>query len=159
MANDSLWPVIVGGLLAMGGIAINNVVNFLLNRQKSEEEKRKERAAKFEELVAAIYEFDHWLDIERNRGLGSITDAPTMSPFAKIQAIGAVHFPNLDPLIRELEDKTATYRNWIETANYQRQSGQLVKFPSGYMEALKPYMDARDKLIDELKGFAHRKFR
>ena len=62
MADSSLAPVIVGGLLALGGVALTGGVSVGVRFLQSREEKRKRRAEKFEELVAALYEFDHWLD-------------------------------------------------------------------------------------------------
>ena len=129
-----------------------------IRRAQREGREKKRRAEKFEELIAAIYEFDHWLDNERTRGLGGNTSSPEVSPFAKIQAISAVHFPSFDPLIRELDNGVAKYRVWIETASFQRVAGKLTEFPAGYLEALKPYSDARDKLLDSLKKFAHTDF-
>jgi hypothetical protein len=38
-------------------------------------------------------------------------------------------------------------------------SGRLTKMPDRYMEVLTPYTDARDKLMDELKKFAHTHFK
>ena len=108
----TLVPVIVGGVIALAGGWFGP---WVLEGRKEKAEKKKRRAEKFEELVAAIYEFDHWLDNERTRGLGGSTSPPEVSPFAKIQAISAVHFPSFDPLIRELDNGAASYRVWIET--------------------------------------------
>ena len=159
-SSSAVWatlaPVIVGGAIA---IVAGWLGPWLLEARKEKAEHKKRRADKFEEMVAAIYEFDHWLDTERGRALGGITGESTVSPFAKIQAISAVYFPTFDPLIRELDHKTSPYRVWIETANFERVSGRLTKMPDRYMEVLTPYTDARDKLMDELKKFAHTHFK
>ena len=60
-SNVSLWPVIVGGLLTMGGGVIAGGVTFVEKFVEKSAEKKKKRAEKFEELVSAVYEFDHWL--------------------------------------------------------------------------------------------------
>jgi hypothetical protein len=86
------------------------------------------------------------------------TSEPTVSPFARIQAIAAVYFPHFDSLIQELDNKTAGYRVWIDTANFTRASGKLHKLPDGLREAMDPYIAARDKLMDGLKKFAHTHF-
>jgi hypothetical protein len=57
-----------------------------------------------------------------------------------------------------LDHKTIEYRAWIDTANFARISGKLDKLPDGFREALAPYTAARDKLMDELKKFAHAHF-
>jgi hypothetical protein len=101
MADTSLWPVVVGGLLAglfaLGGIGVGAVVASRRDAAQERREARKRRADKFEELVAAVYEFDHWLDSMRGHG-----GPQTTSPFSKVQSIAAVYFPQFSELISEL---------------------------------------------------------
>jgi hypothetical protein len=67
MADTSLWPVVVGGLLALGGTVAGAIATTIRDAVQQRHETRKRRADKFEELVAAVYEFDHWLEGIRNR--------------------------------------------------------------------------------------------
>jgi hypothetical protein len=152
MADVSpLLSVIVGGVIALAGSCLGPL---FLQGQKNLAKLQRRRANKFEGLVKAIYEFDYWLDTERNRALGGSTSEPTVSPFAKIQAIASLYFPQFDPLVRELDRSTAKYRLWIESTNFKRMSGQLSSLPEGLEEALGPYSDARDKLVEQLSKFA-----
>jgi hypothetical protein len=146
------------GLVTLSPLAGTWLGPWITERHKEKAERKKKLADKFEEMVAAIYQFDHWLDTERNRALGGTTTEPTVSPFAKIQAIAAVYFPRFDPLIQELDNKTAKYLLWINTTNVTRVLGKLDKMPDGILEAMNPYIAARDKLMDELKKFAHAHF-
>jgi hypothetical protein len=94
MADTSLWPVVVGGLLGVGGTLVGVIGTTFREAAQQRHEKAKRRADKFEELVAAVYEFDHWLDIMRHRDAFGAGEAPeTVSPFAKVQSISAVYFP------------------------------------------------------------------
>jgi hypothetical protein len=144
--------VIGGGLIGSAATIMRDMLQF-------KEERQRRRAEKFEELVKAIYEFDHWADIERNRALGGAAPDPSVSPFAKIQAIACLYFPQFEPLVRELDRGAAKYRVWIETTNYKRTSGQLTELPDGLTEAMTPYNDARDRLTEELSSLARKKFR
>jgi hypothetical protein len=150
-----LAGTIVGGAIA---VVSGWLGPWVIEGRKEKAELKKRRADKFEEMVGAVYEFDHWLDTARGRALGGITSEPTVSPFAKIQAIAAAYFPDFDPLIRDLDRKTNDYRAWIETAAFERVSGRLKELPDGFIEVLNPYTDARDKLMDELKRFTHTSF-
>jgi hypothetical protein len=92
-SDMSLWPVVVGGLLtglfALGGIGVGLFATARRDAAQEARDARKKRADKFEELVAAVYEFDHWLD-----GARQGKDAPERaSPFAKVQSISSVYFP------------------------------------------------------------------
>jgi hypothetical protein len=73
-ANSSIWivllPVIVGGLIAI----LNGFLGpFLIQRVKDVADKKRKRVEKFEELVAAVYEFDHWLEKREGEGLGEVS--------------------------------------------------------------------------------------
>jgi hypothetical protein len=52
-------------------------------------------SARSDALIAALYEFDHWLVGIRDRdAFGVRADVPvTVPPFAKVQAISSVYFP------------------------------------------------------------------
>jgi hypothetical protein len=158
VADGSLTSTVVGGLLVIGGGIIGLIGTVIRDTLQSHEERRRRRAEKFEELVKAIYEFDHWVETDRTRALGGAAPELSVSPFAKIQAIASLYFPQFDPLVRELDRGTAIYRLWIETANFKRVSGQSTVLPDGLAEAMKPYNDARDRLTEELSRFAQKKF-
>ena len=55
-------PVVVGGLLTLVetvAAALGTAIRDVVQRRNKE---KKRRADKFEEMVASVYEFDHWLD-------------------------------------------------------------------------------------------------
>jgi hypothetical protein len=84
MADTSLWPVVVGGLLALGGTVAGAIATTIRDATQQRYETRKRRADKFEELVAAVYEFDHWLDGIRNRDAYGNDKVPeTASPLRR----------------------------------------------------------------------------
>lgn len=88
MADNSLLPVVVGGLLTMGGVAISGGITFFVHWLDRSEEKRKRGADKFEELVKSIYEFDEWLNMkEADMAFGQKIKLD-ISPFAKIDFRG-----------------------------------------------------------------------
>ena len=129
-----LAGTVVGGAIA---VVSGWLGPWLIEGRKERAEQKKRRADKFEDLVGAVYEFDHWLDIKRGIALGGTDSEPTVSPFAKIQAIAAAYFPQFDPLIQELERKSAPYVVWIETAGFKRVSGTLEKLPDDLLDVLK----------------------
>jgi hypothetical protein len=105
MAEDgSLWPVVAGGLLTLGGTiaaALGTVIRDLVQRRSEE---RKRRSDKFEELVAAVYEFDHWLDRLKDRFIFGADLPETVSPFGKVQSISSVYFPQFSTLANDLDE-------------------------------------------------------
>ena len=56
-------------------------------------ERKRRREQKFEELIAAIYEFEQWMDNLKNALAYGEERPPAVSPLAKLEAIAAVYFP------------------------------------------------------------------
>lgn len=156
--GGSLWSGVMVGLFTLGGVAIGGGINFLMKRAESQEAKKKRRGEKFEELVQAIYQFDHWMDTKRSitafGGEGEIE----MSPLAKIEAISAVHFPKFNDAISKMA-KVATYLDIrVIEAGQKRLKGDIEHINDGLADAYKPYMEARSALLDALKKFASEEF-
>jgi hypothetical protein len=76
----SLLPVVVGGLIV---IIAGLVGPYFIQRAKDATEKKRKRAKKFEELVGAVYEYDHWIDTTRNIRIVSDDKEINVSPIAK----------------------------------------------------------------------------
>jgi hypothetical protein len=163
MADPSLWPIVASGLLtglfALGGIGVGLVGTARRDVAQERRETRKRRAEKFEEMVAAVYEFDHWLSGVRERdAFGVSPDIPvTVSPFAKVQSISSVYFQHFSESIRELETASDQYRIWMYQAEGKRVSKD-AQYAEGFAEAYGPYVQKRNALLDALKAFARKEF-
>jgi hypothetical protein len=121
MADTSLWPVVVGGLLtgffALGEIGVGLVGTARRDAAQERREKTQRRADKFEELVAAVYEFDDWLEGLTDREAFGRENIPiAASPFAKVQSILSVYFPQFNHQVIELASAADLYRDWIYAA-------------------------------------------
>jgi hypothetical protein len=121
MADTSLWPVVVGGLLtglfALGGIGVGLVGAARRDAAQERREAKKRRADKFEELVAAVYEFDYWLSSIRPQD--DKASPQPVSPFAKVQSISSVYFPQFSELIGELDRTSTQLRMWMYNAGHK----------------------------------------
>jgi hypothetical protein len=157
-SDASLWPVVVGGLLAIAGGLVGVVATAIRDAAQTRHEKQKRRADKFEELVAAVYEFDHWVDSCRLRDVSGEDIPPSVSPFARIQSISSVYFPKFDAALKELDAATSQYRLWMTGAAQRRIAGDITNRNDGFVDAYRPYSLKRDGLVDALKKFAHEEF-
>jgi hypothetical protein len=163
MADTSLWPVVVGGLLTglftIGGIGAGFVASARRDSAQERREARNRRADKFEELVAAVYEFDHWLEGIRNRdAFGRVSVPQTASPFAKVQSISSVYFPQFVEPIGELNMASTQYRIWIYEAESKRISNNTAQVSDGFNEVSTPYVQKRETLLNALQKFARSEF-
>lgn len=156
--NTSVWlvllPVIVGGIIGLAGGLIGPP---FVHHLQTKAEKKKRRAEKFEELVAALFEHQHWLQTMRNVRLFNAEDKNVVSPMAKVQAISSVYFPEFDAQIRELDLAGDNYELWMMNAQ-QKRIKEDDKFAEGAVEAYQAYFKKLLSLLQELKTFAGREF-
>jgi hypothetical protein len=148
-----LLPVVVGGLMtALGGF----LVAYFLQRKKDAAEKKSKRAQKFEELVGAVYEYDHWIDTTRNIRVFGSQGEIAVSPFAKIHAISDTYFPELERGVGELWATGHTYETWmLDVAQNRPQNDALL---AGHEPIVSLYVEKREALLTGLRNVARREF-
>lgn len=125
---------------------------------KQAAEKKTRRAEKLEELVGAVYEFDHYANTARDVIVFGKEGTPGVSPFAKVEAISAVYFPQFDNAISELSRAFLTYQLWMREAEGRRLAGDLEKVVEGMQEVYRTYLAKINNLLGELKKIAHEEF-
>jgi hypothetical protein len=106
----TLIPVVVGGVIALAGSWLGPQ---LVERRREAEAKRQRRAAKFEELLTAVYEYDLWTDNTMRARVWGEEVSSTVSPFAKIEAIAAVYFPQFTRQVEALNATATKYLQWM----------------------------------------------
>lgn len=158
----SLWPVIVGGLLAglfaLGGIGVGLVGTARRDAAQERREAKKRREDKFEDLVAALYDFDHWIERHRRAAI-DVAEAPqTMSPLAKVQSISSVYFPQFEEFVRELDLASTDHLNWIWSTDPKRGYKYDERMDQAYLDASAKYGQQLQSLLDALKKFAREEF-
>jgi hypothetical protein len=157
MPDPSLAPTIVGGLIAIGGTIVGIAGSTLIFLLQTRAEKKKRREEKFLDLVAAVYEHDHWLDTLRRTYVVELEGEIKVSPFAKIQAISDVYFPQFGKAVDELGAAAQEYRNWMyEVAQHMPET--KAELFAGHKIAVAPYMAKQNALLAELKTFSRRNF-
>jgi hypothetical protein len=109
-------------------------------------------------LVAAVYEFDHWLDGIKQRNVFGAEVPETVSPFAKVQSISAVYFPHFSELISEMDIASTQYVMWTHQAGQRRLANNVGELCAGFNDAYSPYGQKREALVGVLKKFAHKEF-
>jgi hypothetical protein len=163
---EAAW---IGLLGTLGGTLIGGAIGFLgpwlLQRRKEAEEKRRRRAEKFEELVAAVYEFDHWVENRRRKFAYGEENLPeTASPFAKIEALVVIYFPQFTDRVTVLDLAFDGFRIWMNAAGIARLADppgwlSLPEFSNErFNEASRPYTKARLDLLSALKKYGNEEF-
>ena len=159
-ATVSMWgtlvPVLVGGAIGLVGGWLGPM---LVERRKEATEKKKIRAAKFEELVAAVYEHQHWLNRASDIRVFGQTGEIQLSPLSKIHAISSTYFPELDAKIKDVEKTARNYEMWMLEAGKRRLAGDTDNLHKGSMEVYRPYFGALNSLLDELREYAKRELK
>jgi hypothetical protein len=164
-ADTSLWPVVVGGLLggffALVGIGTGLIGTSRRDAAQRRHEAKKRRAEKFEELVAAVYEFDQWLGVERQRAFGSIPASPEiMSPITKVHSITSVYFPQFGRLVDGLEGAASRYQSCMYKSSQQQKMAEGdANYRATLDEGYRGYAQSRNVLLEALKKYARDELR
>jgi hypothetical protein len=158
MADASLSQSIAVGAFTIGAVIVTAIATSIRDIVQQRNDKKKRRADKFEELVAAVYEFAHWLNGLRDReAFGIKSDLPqSISPFAKVQSITSVYFPQFVPLVAQLNSAANSYVGWIHRTEVNRLNNALSL--DGYNEVSKSYIDKHEDLLAALMKFAREEF-
>ena len=145
-----LGSVIVGGLIASVS-AIGS--QWFFHILKTREERNARRAAKYEELIQAIYDFDIWLVTKRNEFVLGRDMLNEVSPFSRIHAIASVHFFYLFNDVKEFDHAADKYMSWMMAAAGKRHQTNKVSL-DGHTEAVNDYVVAKRKLLNRLEEYA-----
>jgi hypothetical protein len=146
----------VGGLYALVGVLVGA---WLANALRRRTDRQTRRAEKFEELVAAVYQFDHWLDTMRSFSLSGGNNPPnSVSPLPTIVALSTVYFPQFEKRIAELQKAALAHELWVKDAAHKKMQGD-ANYDLGLKAAYEPYLIKRDELLRDLRKQAKRKFR
>lgn len=139
----SIWPVIlpviVGGLLAlMGTLAGPAATQWLANRRAQQQH----RIERFEEMLAQVYAFDHWLDRKRNERLFDGAEVNESSPIHRATAIAALYFPDFIVELHKVEAAADQYEMWMLKAVQKRLNREFSTINDGLESAITPYRAA-----------------
>ena len=151
----ALAPAAVTGIV---GITAGVVGPWFLEARKKETERKNKRAEKFEELVAALFEHKHWLDVMEQIWVFGEPEKRTVSPFAKVHAISRVYFPLFEARIKELDALALAYQTWMYDAAKKRIANKGMPSIDGLEEVYNPYATKLVSLLNELGEFAKREF-
>ncbi|MBX5179913.1 hypothetical protein HJB77_27215 [Rhizobium lentis] len=131
-----LMPVIVGGSLAILGGALSPIVSHILSGRTARQARRVQR---FEEMVAAVYEHDHWLDGKRQiRSIGQEVEGGP-PPIHKARSIVLMNFEELRAPIRKLDIASSKYQHWMAEVAVNHSRGVLSV--EGFQAAYKIWLD------------------
>lgn len=93
-------PVVVGGLLAVGGGLIGQIATHRLTVKRDRAKLRRERLECF---VKALYAHAQWLDDKRIAMIFANADHNAASPLDEARMIQALHFPELSDAVRAIQ--------------------------------------------------------
>lgn len=146
-----LLPVVAGGALTLAGISWTHRLQTRADRQKR-------RSEKFEELVSAVYEQDHWLDSFRDSTAFGEKLTLQPPPLSKVAAIATVYFPAFHLKIRTYEIGCLEFQSWAVGAARKRIRGELDNIIDGHQEANAKYIAGRDDFLEFLRDYADKEF-
>jgi len=127
-----LLPVIVGGALAAFGGAVGPVISHILGAKAAWQTARTQ---KFDEMLASVYEHDHWLELKRRALVFGERLEPGPPPIYKARSIALTNFEELVLPIRKLDLASSQYQSWMARAGQKRLTDEVSSLADGFDQA------------------------
>jgi hypothetical protein len=151
---ETLWPVIVGGVIGVtGGLVGPPVVHWL----QAKERERRLRAEKFEALVIAIMETNVWLTAVQNAKLWGAAEVSEVCPITKAYAIATIYFPYLLTKVNELNNVTLDHLQWLAQAALKKHE-HVEGYADDIAVSYGPFMNKMNEMIGDLNRTARKEF-
>jgi hypothetical protein len=156
--DSTVLTAIVGFVGVVLGVVATLAGPWFIEERKEKSELKKRRAEKVEELVAMLYEHQHWLTTNvRNARLFGEDHPEVISPLAKAEAIATVHFPRFLPKLAELSEATNAFEMWtLERAQARLQKGEISS--AGQNEVYTPYLAKLKEVLKDIQDYAKSEF-
>jgi hypothetical protein len=159
MADPSIYgevaqaiPVVIGGLLAVGGGVIAQVITHWLSISRDERNLRRER---LEQLVKALFAHQEWLDERRSVMIFRNEDHDKPNPMNEVQMIQALHFPELRTEILLLSDTEMPLLSFIlnqRAAHIKNPANFIQQYDhKPFLEDYKRYLSARNTTVQRCR--------
>ncbi len=149
-----ILSVIVGGAIAAAsGVATQLSIHIIRTR----EERRNRMITKFEELIAAIYEHERWMDLKLHYHAFREGEIPGVNPIGTIQALCSIYFPQFVVASARMNRDALAYALWMTKAGKKR----LAKQPDamdGFDDAYNLYSDSSNAFLTALRGYGQEQF-
>ncbi|MER8827221.1 hypothetical protein NKH73_14125 [Mesorhizobium sp. M0938] len=154
--DTNIWTTIIqvllGGLLALLGVATGPAVTQLLTDRTSQKAKRTQ---KYEDLISAVYEYDHWL-AQRASAAFEGRDIDSQPPIQRAILLCSLHFPELLPHVQKVENDAGSYIMWILGVRKKRLENNLTGVNDDMAKTYDPYRSSFAVFQREAFSFVQR---
>lgn len=128
-----LAPVIIGGLLAIGGAFAGTFLTYYL---KNKNDERALKRDKLEQILLAANEAEHWLDEYKNKQFLKNEKDIGASPISKVNNLSTLYVPELKHEVSAVSLASAKYFKLI--AECQLKRIETGKIPDYFIEKYTP---------------------
>jgi hypothetical protein len=146
-------PVVVGGLLAIGGGVASQ---FLVHRLTEEREQAKVRRERLESLVKAVYAHGQWLEEKRTMMIFRNEDHDLPSPLDEARMLQALHFPELAQELLEIQQAHLPLLQFIHEQRIKHMKSKealLAEWdPTPFNDGYKRYLVTVNNLVNSVRA-------
>lgn len=132
-----LLPVIVGGGLALLGVAVGPAITQWLESRTASAAKRTQR---FEELLEVLQRQDEWLELQRGVNAYGEDHEIQPEPLYRALSIAALYFPQFLPDLQEIATLSRACSLWTSQAAMRRLEGRTSEINEDFQAVHGPYV-------------------
>ena len=129
----TIIPVVSGALIGILGALVGNRYTHKLNTNSS---RLAEKRSKLELLVTESFEILVWLRKQEGYYFYGGDEIVEQSPMAKIEALTAIYFEELDERVQALSEAESNYRLFLLTGSKLRLDQKLKVLPKEHLDKI-----------------------
>ncbi len=150
----SLVPVMIGGLLAMGGALSGTLLTYYLNEKSKRNTLKREN---LEKLLSAANRTEHWLDEYKNTKFGVYKKDIGPSPLSEVKYLSKLYVNELEEEVLNLSLVAANYFSLIAACHLKKlETGAIPdSFITDYTPIINNLVDAISVLVDKAGEIAN----
>ena len=142
-----LWPVIIGGLVAILPTIVGQIVGHLFAQSSAKATRSREQYMKLAEGIAS---YEDWINRRHNsRAFGELD--PGASPLPSVIAIASLDFPVLLDALDAVTSAARDYELWQNHAGLKRLAGNIAEVNEGLDGVYGPFAAAISGLKYDLR--------
>ncbi|AQG98364.1 hypothetical protein A9R05_05640 [Burkholderia sp. KK1] len=151
MAMDwsTLVPVVIGGVLAVGGGALGQALTHTFTASR---EAKKARAERLERLATAVWAHSTWLDEKMNDVIFRGVEHVGPDPLDEARMLGSLYFPELGTQIAAVMHARMPMIKFIGQQGVDRRASPQT-WTDSLSERMKEYHALYETHLDAVHGF------
>lgn len=130
---------------------VAQIVTHILAQRMSDRVRRRDR---FDEAMRLLWEFESWVDADRNHAQFGSAEPKAPNPFSKLMTIAVMDFPRIVPDLDDLRTKQLEFSIWYKERGMERLRRNIEGLGDGAGNAYQPFYRTMKTIENSMRDIA-----